>query len=61
MDIDRDAMNQIMNLADRLHKFGCRIDARKIELWAWMQDMLRTLEVHQLVSRVETSMQEALA
>ena len=32
-----------------------------MELWGKMQDTLRALEVHQLVSQVETSMQDALA
>ena len=61
MDVYRDARNQIVELADRLHQFGCRIEARKMELWGRVQDVLRALEVHQLVSRVETSMQDATA
>ena len=32
-----------------------------MELWGQVQETLRTQEVHQLVSRVETSMQEASA
>ena len=61
MDVDRDARNQIMDLADLLHTFGHRIEAREMELWGWMQDMLRAPEVHQLVSQVETPMQNASA
>ena len=61
MDRDWDPKNHIMDSADLLHTFGRRTEAREIELWGWMQDTLRTLEVHQLVSRVETSMQEASA
>ena len=61
MDVDRDAKNQIMNLANRLHQFDCQIEAREMELWGRMQNILRTPEVHQLVSWVETSMQEASA
>ena len=30
-----------------------------MELWGWMQDTVRALEVHHLVSQVETSMQDA--
>ena len=50
-----------MDLADRLHEFGCQTEAREMEFWGRMQDMLRTPEVHQLVSQVKTSMQDALA
>ena len=32
-----------------------------MELWGQMQNMMGTPEVHQLVSRVKTSMQEASA
>ena len=61
MAVDRDARNQIMDLADLLHTFGRRIEAREMELWGQVQETLRAPEVHQLVSRVETSMQEASA
>ena len=61
MDVDRDARNQIMDLADLLHTFGRRTEAREMELWGRVQETLRTQEVHQLVSGVETSMQEASA
>ena len=61
MDVDRDAKNQIMDLADRLHEFSCQTKDREMELWGWMQDMLRTPEAHQLVSQVELSMQDATA
>ena len=57
--MDRDAKNQIMNLADLLHTVGCWTETCEMELWGRMQDMLRALEVHQLVSQVETSMQDA--
>ena len=50
-----------MDLADRLHTFGRQTEAREMELWGRVQDTLRTEEVHQLASRVETSMQEASA
>ena len=50
MDVDRDARNQITDLADHLHTFGCWIEAREMELWGQMGDMLRAPEVHQLVS-----------
>ena len=49
MDVDRDVSNLIMDLADSLHEFGCWTEARDMELWGRMQDMLRTSEVHQLV------------
>ena len=48
--MDRDARNQIMDLADRLHTFGRWTEACEMELWGQMQDMLRAAEVHQLVS-----------
>ena len=32
-----------------------------MELWGWVQDVLRALKVHQLVSQVEVSMQDAMA
>ena len=54
--MDRDARNQIMDLADLLRTFGRQTEAHEMELWGWMQDTLRTPEVHQLVSQVETSM-----
>ena len=50
-----------MDLADLLHTFGRRTEAREMELWGWVQETLRTQEVHQLVSRVKTAMQEASA
>ena len=56
MDVDWDAKNQIMELADRLHQFSCRTEAHEMELWGWVQDALRAPEVHQLVSQVEASM-----
>ena len=56
MDVDRDARNQIMELVDRLHQFGCWIEAREMELWGRVQDVLRAPKVHQLVSQVEVSM-----
>ena len=56
MDVDRDARNQIMDLADHLHTFGRRTEAREMELWGRMQETLRTQEVHQLAARVETAM-----
>ena len=61
MDVDKDARNQIMDLADLLHTFCCRTEAHEMELWGRMQGTLRALEVHQLVSQVETSMQDDLA
>ena len=61
MDVDRDAKNQIMELGDRLHQFGCRTEAREMKLWGWVQDALRAPEVHQLVSQVEVSMEDATA
>ena len=61
MNVDKDARNQIMHLADRPHTFGRRIEAREMELWGRMQNMLRMQDVHQLVSQVETLMQNALA
>ena len=48
--MDRDAKNQIMELADRLHTFGCQTEACEMELWRWVQDVLKAPEVHQLVS-----------
>ena len=50
MDVDRDARNQIMELGDGLHQFGCRTEAREMELWGRVQDVLRAPEVHYLVS-----------
>ena len=32
MDVDRDAKNQIMDLADHLHEFGRWTEVREIEL-----------------------------
>ena len=61
MDVDRDSRNQIMDLADRLHTFGLRTEAREMELWGQMQDTLRTQEVHRLLSGVEMSMQQGSA
>ena len=47
MDVDTDAKNQIMDLADLLHTFGCWIEAREMELWGCrLQDTLRAPEVH---------------
>ena len=56
MDGDKDAKNQMVDLADLLHTFGRRTEAHEMELWGQMQETLRALEVHQLVSQVETSM-----
>ena len=61
MDVDREARNQIVDLADLLHTFGRRTKAREMELWGRLQDTLRAPEVHQLVSHVKTSMQDASA
>ena len=61
MDVNKDTRNQIMDLEDRLHTFGRRIEAREMELWGRMQDMLRVPEVLQLVSQVDTSMQDTSA
>ena len=59
MDVDRNDKNQIMDLAKLLHTFGCQTEAREMELWGRLQDTLRALEVHQLVSQVKASMQDA--
>ena len=61
MNVDRDAKNQIIDLADLLHTFGHWTKAQEMELWGQMQDMLRASEVHQLVSQVEISMQDVSA
>ena len=50
MDVDREAKNQIIDLADRLHTFGHRTEAQEMELWGRMQNMLRAPKVHKLVS-----------
>ena len=55
MDVDKDARNHIMDMADLLHTFGCGTEACDMEL----QDTLRAPEVHQLVSQVEASTQNA--
>ena len=47
MNVDRDAKNRLMDLADLLHTFGRRIEAREMELWGQLQDTLRAPEVHQ--------------
>ena len=39
-----------MELVDRSHEFSCLTKAHEMELWGWVQDVLRALEVHQLVS-----------
>ena len=44
MDVDRDAKNQIMDLADLLHTFGRWTKAREMELRGWVQETLRTQE-----------------
>ena len=61
MNVDRDARNHIIDLADLLHTFGRRTETHEMELWGQMQDTLRAPKVHQLVSQVETSMQDASA
>ena len=33
MDVDRDAKNQIMELVNQLHQFGCQTEAQEMELW----------------------------
>ena len=33
MNVDRDARNQILDLADLLHTFGRQPEEREIELW----------------------------
>ena len=50
-----------MDLDKRLHKFGRWTEVREMELWGQMQDILRTPKVHQLMSQVESSMQDAMA
>ena len=42
MDVDRDARNQIMDLADCLLEFGRWTEAHEMELRSRMQDMLKT-------------------
>ena len=61
MDVERDMRNQIIELAERLHEFGCWTKAHEMELWGLVQDVFRAPEVHQLVSQIELSMQEAKA
>ena len=58
MDVDQDARDHIMELARRLHEFGQRTEAREMQLWGQMQEVMRASEVHQLVIRLESSMQE---
>ena len=61
MDVDRDAKNQIMDLGTFCIHLVARTKACEIDLWSWMQDTLRVLEVHQLVSQFEALIQDALA
>ena len=61
MDVDRDTKNHTMDLVDLVHTISCQTDACEMKLWGRMQDMLRAPEVHQLVSQIETSMQDASA
>ena len=50
-----------MELENRLNESGCRIEEHEMELWGRVQNVLRALEVHQLVSKIETLMQDAAA
>ena len=40
MDVDQDARNHIVELANRLHGFGQQTEAREMQLWGEMQERL---------------------
>lgn len=61
MNVDVDARNYIIEMANRLHEFGCQMESREIELWGWLEGMLRAPKVHQLVAQVKSSIQDTTA
>ena len=46
MDVDLDVRDHIVELANRLHDFGQRTEAREMQLWGQMQEIMRASEVH---------------
>ena len=55
--VDDEARQQVVALAEQLYQFGHRTEAREMDLWGRLQNMMETSGVHQLVAQLEQTMQ----
>ena len=59
--VDEEARQQVVALAEQLYRFGHRTEAREMELWGRLQNVLDASGVHQTVAQLEQTMREASA
>ena len=55
--VDDEARQQAVALAEQLYQFGHRTEAREMDLWDRLQNVMETSGVHQLVAQLEQTMQ----
>ena len=56
--VDEEARQQVVALAEQLYRFGHWTEAREMELWGRMQNMMDASGVHQAVAQLEQTMQK---
>ena len=52
MGVDDEARQRVVALAEQMYRFGHRIDAREMELWGYVQNVMEASGVHQLVAQL---------
>ena len=55
--VDDEARQQVVALAEQLYHFGHRTEAREMDLWGRLQNVMESSGVHQLVAQLEQTMQ----
>ena len=56
--VDEEARQRVVALAEQMYKFGHRTEAREMELWGCVQNVMEASGVHQLLAQLEQKMQE---
>ena len=59
--VDEEARQQVVALAEQLYRFGHRTEAREMDLWGRLQNVMSTSGVHQTVAQLEQNMKDASA
>ena len=59
--VDEEARQQVVALAEQVYQFGHRTEAREMELWGRMQNVMNASGVHQTVAQLEQTMKDASA
>ena len=56
--VDDEARQRVVALAEQMYRFGHRTEAREMELWGRVQNVMEASGVHQLLAQLEQKMQE---